>query len=271
MKNFIVVLFLAFSGFVLMSNSGGRGSVTGQGATQAPGDNLTCASSSCHGVSNFDPMIEIAVLDEGTPITEYRPGDVYDMVITVNNTGNPSRFGFQMTAVVNSDNSGAGSFDNLGDNVKSLMLNSRTYLEHNGFTNMNQFASKWTAPDAGTGQVDIYAAGIAANGNGGTSGDGGNFSTLVLAEDDLSSVEWLSQENINIFPSPALDIVNIDVDLEHNLNYSIINMDGKKCLSGNLTNRNNIIDIETLSDGLYIIRLYNDRVAYTQKIYKEAF
>jgi len=241
-KYFYSFLFLA-SGIIMLSNSSGRGTVSGQGAAGAPGDGLTCASGNCHGSGGtFNASVDIFLVKDNEQVTEYRPGETYELgVVIISANGNPSRYGFQMTAVVDSDDSGAGTFSELESNVKSLELNNRTYLEHNGSSTFDDFGAVWTAPAEGTGAVTIYAAGIAANGNGGTSGDSGALNEVTITEADLSSIKVLSSDEMSFSPNPAKDFIFIDTKLNQSMVYDVVSVDGAKVASGNL--ENNAIDI----------------------------
>ena len=215
MKNYIYSFMLVAAAATLLSNGIGRGTASGQGATGAPGDGLTCASGNCHGSAGpFAPDLQITLERNGEEVMGYIPGETYSMIIAVEaTTGNPSRYGFQMTALAGADNVGAGEFSDLSTNTKQLTLNGRTYLEHNGPSSTDEFSATWTAPEAGTGDVTVFAAGIAANGNGGTSGDSGVVGSISLNELDPASIKVLTKEEMSFSPNPAMDIINIDSEL----------------------------------------------------------
>lgn len=251
----------------LLSNSAGRGSAAGQGATGAPGDGLTCASSNCHGSAGpFAAQIDIALSKDGEAVDQYVPGETYTMSITVDATsGTPSRYGFQMTAIVG-DNSGAGSFSEVSSNAQAINLNGRAYLEHNGPSNSETFTATWTAPEEGSGDVTVFAAGIAANGNGGTSGDSGATASVTISEDDLSNVKVLTSDEMSFYPNPAIDFIKVDTELNQSMVFDVLSTSGAKVMSGNL--KNNSIDISNLTNGLYIVAVSGEDFIYRQKIYK---
>jgi SprB repeat len=111
-------------------------------------------------------------------------------------------YGFQLTAMRNT-NTPYAAYSNLGSNVKQKLLTSgsqagRTYLEQNGVLNNNTFTFQWTAPAQGTGNINFYAAGIACNSNGGSSGDRAGNTTLILPEaPQLSVLTDVSQPSCN--------------------------------------------------------------------------
>jgi len=268
MKKYIYSFMLVAAGATLLSNSIGRGTASGQGAAGAPGDGLTCASSNCHGSAGpFAVDLQIVLVKDGEEVTEYRPGETYSMVIAVEATvGSPSRYGFQMTAVTDADNSGAGAFSDVSSNAKPLTLNGRTYLEHNGPSNLDEFSATWIAPEAGTGDVTVFAAGIAANGNGGTSGDSGVIGSMTFTEMDLSNIKVLTEDEMLFSPNPAWDIIKMDTKLNQSMVYDVVSINGAKVASGIV--ENNAIDISNLINGMYIVSVSGEDFIYRQKIYK---
>ncbi|HAI57426.1 MAG TPA: hypothetical protein DCM04_05765 [Saprospirales bacterium] len=268
MKKYIYSFMLIAAGAALLSNSAGRGTVSGQGAAGAPGDGLTCASSNCHGSAGpFAVDLQIVLVKDGEEVTEYRPGETYSMFIAVEATvGSPTRYGFQMTVVTDADNSGAGSLSDVSSNAKSLTLNGRTYLEHNGPSNLDEFSALWTSPEAGTGDVTVFAAGIAANGNGGTSGDTGVIGSMTFKEMDLSNIKVLTEDEMSFSPNPTMDIIKIDTKLNQHMVYDVISIDGMKMASGIVAN--NAIDMSNLLNGMYIVSVRGEGFIYRQKIYK---
>ncbi|MGF1566344.1 MAG: choice-of-anchor V domain-containing protein [Flavobacteriales bacterium] len=177
------VLFVALS-----SNSNGRATAGNRGNTGAPGEN-TCGQ--CHSGTSFGAVtvsIQIFELGTTTPVNAYTPGAAYDMRVTVSQgLGIPAGYGFQMTALRAANNAPLAGYSNLATNVKQITLNSgpqagRTYVEHNGVTNNNQFNFRWTAPAANSGTVNFTASGNAVNGNGGSTGDSAGAGSLSLPE-----------------------------------------------------------------------------------------
>ncbi len=259
---------LVAAGATLISNSAGRGTASGQGATGAPGDGLTCASSNCHGSGGaFGAEMDIVLMKDGVEVDFYLPGEIYNMAVSVEAaTGTPSRYGFQMTAVLDGANSGAGEFSDLSSNAKSLTLNGRTYLEQNGPSSTKGFTATWTAPIEGSGSVTVFASGIAANGNGGTGGDSGALGSVTLSEGDASNIKVLTADEMSFSPNPAIDVLQINTKLNQLMVYEVINVAGATVASG--TVENNFIDIYNLTNGLYIVTVSGDDFIYRQKIYK---
>jgi len=272
MNKVIYSFFLVLGGLALISNSAGRGTASGNGAADAPGDGITCASAGCHGASNFGPQIRITLSQDGEEVSNYMPGETYKLdILVLAAQGAPSRYGFQMTAVVDSDNSsGAGEFVDIGSSSKELTLNGRSYLEHDGNINSPLFTTNWTAPAEGTGDITVYAAGIASNSNGNSGGDGGATSSMTFSESAPNSINEISEDEMSIYPNPATDYIYIDTELNTEaMTYEIRNLQGQIVLSSKVQNFS--INIANLTKGLYIATIRDKNRVYTQKIYKEAF
>jgi hypothetical protein len=161
--------------------------------TGAPSE-ATCGG--CHGGDSGNQLFEIVTL----PVTtEYIPGNTYNIGIGLSDPG-LTRWGFEATALKNSDNSMAGSFSTIIDtHVTTKSSGGRTYVCHttNGVTAPNDpsdgtwwgttdgpvaWAFQWTAPPQGSGPVTFYAGGVAADGDGSDSGDNGYTATMTLNE-----------------------------------------------------------------------------------------
>ena len=106
----------------------------------------------------------------------YEPNQVYEIVVSLARAGQ-SRWGFEMT-VLDGNGASAGSFE--ASDVANTQLkdkSSKQYIMHTaagsaqGTNDENQWTLKWTAPDADVGPIAFYAAGNAANGDGGPTGD----------------------------------------------------------------------------------------------------
>lgn len=250
----------------LMSNSSGRANVFGQAVTGAPGDsNRTCGSSGCHDSNNFSPNGILTVFDaDGNEVNAFSPGETYDIVLTVESTGSPSVYGFQMVAL-NEDDSPATNWENIGSNTQIVQLGDRNYIEHESPSTSNEFATQWVAPETGLGDVTFYYSVNAANNNGGRTGDTGTNSSFVLSESTTSSID-LEKESISIYPNPASEFISISGNsLEYE--YSIYNIQGR-LVSQSILKENSNVDISNFESGLYFINIQNESKVTTKKFIK---
>ncbi len=106
----------------------------------------------------------------------YEPNEVYTIIVDLSRAGQ-SKWGFEMTAL-DANGARAGSFtaDDAAD-TQLTETNNKQYIQHTtagtaaGTDDAHNWEFKWTAPDADVGPITFYAAGNAANGDGGTTGD----------------------------------------------------------------------------------------------------
>ncbi|MBT6809079.1 MAG: T9SS type A sorting domain-containing protein, partial [Flavobacteriales bacterium] len=82
-------------------------------------------------------------------------------------------------------------------------------------------------------------------------------------ENIVSSTEDIIA-NIDVFPNPTKGIVYFDLDKEYQI--KVVNVLGEEILSKKLNVTENTIDLTEFSDGIYYIKLYNDKFIETKKI-----
>lgn len=140
----------------------------------------TCNQSACHTGNpvNLNGSLEIL----GLP-AEYTPGAEYTVTVRLTSSATQNfiqrRWGFEVTAVSQTDGTGAGSFasNSLLVRTGDARSGSRPYVSHDGDTfqpgavSPVEWSFTWTAPSTDAGNVGFYAAGNAANGNMLNSGD----------------------------------------------------------------------------------------------------
>lgn len=169
--------------------------------TQAPPSSTsTCASGSCHSNgSGFSGNISVT----GLP-TEIMPNMTYTISVTVANTdGNASIAGFQLIAIDDSEAS-VGTMMNPSTGSAIEVVGGRTFFEHRGTQNFNasnqaNWSVQWTAPATISGSdVQIWAVGNIANGNGGSSGD-----DIVF---DMQSFNFAGTEPISSMISASTNV-----------------------------------------------------------------
>jgi len=73
-----------------------------------------------------------------------------------------------------------------------------------------------------------------------------------------NNIQEIAYESlVKIYPNPASDLINIQCRSSGNI--KIYNTTGKLCLEKNITDENTIIDIRSLSSGLYVIQFYQNK------------
>lgn len=248
-----------------MSNSSGRAKIFGQAVTGAPGDsNRTCASSGCHSAGAFSPEATLTVFDgDGQEVTSYTPGKTYDVKLSIETTGDPSAFGFQMVALT-STLSPATDWKDLDASIQMISLGDRNYIEQKSPSASNEFSTRWTAPENGGGDITFYFSANAVNSNGSPSGDGGTNSTFILSE-KTTSTENLGEIAVNVYPNPATQFISLN-GLAGSVNYSIYTSNGQ-LVSKSFTHENTPIDISNFENGLYFIQINEKDKSLLKRFY----
>ena len=194
MKKFYPVLLLFATPVILllMANSGGSPG----GKSGSPGDNgSTCTD--CHGGSAASMTGWIST---NVPFQGYTPGQTYTITATGTHTG-VVKFGFELT-VEDSDGTKVGTLQ-LAEPSRTKFTNGGDAVTHTAAGNVpsgstNTWTVNWVAPSGVEGNVGIYAAFNAANGNGNTGGD-------VIYKSSRSVWEYIPQPSlVAIDPDSAI-------------------------------------------------------------------
>lgn len=253
---------------MLTSSSNGRGFAANSGNTGAPGEATTCRT--CHG-TGFGTTVNISIKDSnGVAVTSYIPGEVYDAEFTVNASG-ASRFGFQLVSL-NSSNSPINGFSTPASNTRLVTLgNGRQYAEHKGKSITNSFATKWTAPQSGSGTIVFYGGGAAVNNNGNTGGDGGNITTFSLSENTtVGFIEASLRNELLIYPNPTRNVIKLRSTSElKGVKAELYTTSGQLVLSEELslaTNDVQKLNVSRFERGLYILKISNGSDSLEEKI-----
>jgi uncharacterized protein (TIGR03437 family) len=187
MKNGMIALAIGAVPLLLWANAGGPD----PGYSGVPGERGTCVV--CHGGTLGSSMT--ITTSSGTT---YTPGAAMTVTVTITDAHN--RYGFQATArLASSTTTQAGGFAINETNMQVIctstnFLNESSkpaagcpanqpweYVMHRGSRTGNSFVFTFTPSASATGDIIIYAAGNAANGNGQLGGDRIHATTLRLA------------------------------------------------------------------------------------------
>ena len=149
--------------------------------TGAPGDDpAACTSAGCHVGTRLNGGGGNVVVNFPNGLT-YTPGSQQTFTIVV--TDSAARvYGFQMTARLESDLSNGQAGDFTPDSHQIVICDTNNFkpcpandpvqfVEHNSPYATNTIQVRWTAPQTNVGNVHIYVAANAANGNGNELGD----------------------------------------------------------------------------------------------------
>ncbi len=211
-----VVLALAIFQLANSSGPASNGNFFTGAPTVAGGTERTC--STCHSSGNFgEPQISVRFAAEGdtaVALSTYRPGQTYTVTLAVGHTATaPGGYGFQ-SQFLTAANATAGTLSMPGNGVQIIAGNGdRRYAEHNQINNDSTFTFQWTAPEAGAGEVKLYAVGNLVNDNGSTGGDNGSTAPTIITLSEGSPVATREVVSINgaLFPNPANDRAFLDI------------------------------------------------------------
>lgn len=270
--NFLMALMISVGGLlVLQSASGGRAANGNQDRTGSPVANGTC--SACHSGGSFSATSSATFTNSaGTVVTSYIPGQTY--TVTYNVTGNNVNGYAMQAAILDASNSNAGDFlANTSTNTQLATVASTgiEYLEHQGLQAAGSFVATWQAPVAGTGSVTLYGAGLACNGNGGTSGDQVTPAIQVtLTEDNSTNVNNIEGQIalFDVYPMPN----NGNFTLKNNgkegdLQLQVVNMAGQVVAVEQLNmaqNSTQTLNFPNLIPGVYTVILEGENLRQAQ-------
>lgn len=218
------------------------------GRTGAPGE-TTCQASGCHTGGSFTGTVEIA----GLPDT-ILANQLYN--ITLTNTSNASRAGFQLTAL-NEANQKTGTLA-AGAGCSIGSAGGRQYVRQSSPRTLTNGATSWTfnwtAPETVTGDsIHFYFSTLCANGNGQKSGDNVLVGVkLVVLPAIVSAVGDVSAKpKLLLSPNPASNFLNIDSPQPGQL--QIMDIGGRLMLQTAIEGKAKL-DVAHFQDGLYFVK-----------------
>lgn len=245
--------------------------------TQPPPSNAgapnmsTCSNTGCHASNPLnEPGGMASIVLTGADST-YVPGNTYNVTINVSKDGT-SRYGFQMVAL-NGDGESIGSFLAPDPNIGLNTTNGIDYVQHKDIapTNEGEFSFQWNAPAIGGGTVNFYSSVIAANGADGPMGDFVYTTSLSLEEEIdwsdpanwLTGVEELGNPNINVYPNPVRDQLNIEGTEDMK---SVLLFDSKGNLLENHRSVNKLALGGKYPGGVYFLKIVEAEQITTKRI-----
>jgi len=252
-------------GLVFMSHSSGIATVRQEDRTGSPLE-LNGQCDQCHGGGSFSPSIAMQLKDgAGNIATKYVPGQSYTYEVEITSTA--GGYGFQSVALLN-DNANAGTLSENSANAKIVALNNRSYAEQKTTSGTGLFIMDWVAPAKGSGDVNFYAAGVAVNDNNNSQMDNAVTGTPIIVTEDLSSgLEEEKEIQINIYPNPTSENINIEMLSGQNYSLEIADISGKIVFSIERFNSKISINVDSWSKGTYFVRVTGEK-SWVKKINK---
>jgi hypothetical protein len=231
------------------------------GYSGAPGSSGRCASS-CHGTTGG------TIIVTGFP-TQYTPGQVYTISITHNGGSTIRQFNGSVRIGVGSQNAGTIA---AGTNTVTYNTTGETNGVHLSTINLDNASFQWTAPQPGTGTVNLYLAGH----QGSTSGAN---TDLVLTSSEMTSAidEELSLPTkiavINNYPNPfnPQTTIHYEIPQSGQVALDIFDIQGKKVANlfdgiSEAGKYDIVWDASRQPSGIYFCRLVVDNESISKMI-----
>jgi Secretion system C-terminal sorting domain/Reeler domain len=286
MKKIINIFSFMAIGILLVSNSGGKAAVEGEGMTGAPGDRMQANGSAitcqnCHNNGTYNPTAKIEFFnDAGTAaVTKYEADKTYTIRLTISATGTPPAYGFQMIDIRKTGSTNIKGFlpttsQATGIQVTAITTGNqanRSYAEHSRRLTSNMINVKWKAPASGTGSVVFYAVGNAANGSGGngTASINAEFAELTSSVNELATTVEMS-----VSPNPTSEsvVLSLSSKKSKNIHVRMTDISGRTVISEKKTiqeGENTIkLDVSNLVTGVYMIQVVENQDIISKKILK---
>ena len=170
----------------------------------APGE-VNC--SGCHsGTPNSGPGT--VTYNIGNSTIHYLPGDLYTILFTMVQD-DVNQFGFQTTALKNSNNSNTGTMILTDtENTRLIYGNNRVYVGHTVCgadaypPGSKQWSFQWQAPDSDVGDITFYLSSLATNHNHSSNGDDTYVQTITLSPPLTETIEVVNTEGWNLVGLP---------------------------------------------------------------------
>jgi hypothetical protein len=268
-KGFVILLSIAIFSIILTSYRNGPAN-RGHDKTGSPVSSGSCMN--CHSSGSYSPTLLVGLYDGDTEVKNYEAGKQYTLKYQIVSTGSPSVYGFQSTAL-NSSEENAGSFDNIPDDFNLVTLKEVDYVEHSSPRPISSFEVNWTAPEEADDVITIYSAGIAANNNGNTGGDGADLNTLVLEPKTANTFAFEENAQPKLFELKS-NIANnqLRLNIQSSLqSVQIYNMNGQPFFQMDLNNSDEgsiSIPVADLPAGMYIVNCYGEGMQQTERFLK---
>jgi hypothetical protein len=271
-KKITILSAIAVAGFlaidsqfnVAISDSNGKSGFAGDPA----GGSKTCAQSGCHDsytTAFAAPSSTISFKDaSNNEVFYYTGGATYTVTINANNSA--SKAGFNCV-IENGSGTKMGAFT---AGTGNKLLNG--YMSHSGSGNSGTkktWSFTWIAPAAGSGSLTIYAAVNRADNDFTEAGDS-IFSTTRVLTDGANGINSIHSSVISVNPNPASDKIMINInEAVTNGTVAVYSLNGELLINQNLASAQQIVNVNELNKGIYLVQVSNGTKTYVQKFIKD--
>ena len=253
----IYKVFLAcipLGALLLVSHSSGRNGYN----TGSPGEfGETCTQ--CHSSNPQDYGANLSIVTN-IPVGGYALNTSYNITVDISSSAN--RHGFLINSERLSDNQNIGVFT---EGANSQTFHDGEHVTHENY-NSTSWSFTWTSPSIDEGPIKFYAAAVAGNGLGNNDDEVVTSSTESIATLGLDA---LREDQFKLYPNPIVNDLHINIPNKAvNITYIIYDLSGKKIKTGLLTKLNNILKLQTLQSGIYILQITTDSLQIQRQLIK---
>tara|TARA_B110000003_G_scaffold133685_1_gene135666 strand:+ start:10218 stop:10940 length:723 start_codon:yes stop_codon:yes gene_type:complete len=231
------------------------------GWSGSPGDLGTCYN--CHDVTPADFSASVNIFTD-IPVSGYELSTSYNITVTINETG-ASKHGFALTAERDDNNSKVGTF--IPTNSTKLVNDDGNIAQSNPDSG-NTWSFTWVSPSNNEGNVTLYAAGNAVNGDSAPSGD--QVVTTSLSLSPSLGISESRRLEFKMFPNPSIDNVNIQLPTgASEAEVRVFDYTGRKISEKKISSNDHLLEISSLGSGMYIISVLADNKVGVQTLIKK--
>ena len=262
---FIISSFLLLFGYTVSSYSSGPA-----------GTVLSCSRSSCHHFIPDKTSINIKLVEKWSGLNVhdgfYKPNTEYIIEINGTNKDSLEHFGFQ-TMISTGTGATGGTLIASSPKTNTTLIGANPTIAHNtviegvkkGLFKIN---FEWIAPNPGVGEINFASILNAVNMDESASGDQpSEIVSLMLKEKiDLKIQPNRTIKASCIYPNPCSNVLNIETASATKFMATVYDVAGRQVMA---PSHQNSIDVSTLSNGLYILRLQSEEGQQTVSFIKQ--
>jgi uncharacterized protein (TIGR02145 family) len=138
------------------------------------------------------------------------------------------------------------------------------------FLDLSRWATFWSSSfDSISGAYFVSLHSYDSNFSFGSYPTNGGFSIRCLKDSTAQINEINYQDEMKIYPNPAIDMITIDYAKKQKIKMQVYNMIGECVLQRELSSGTNEINVSSLSKGLYIIKVLGSDWTVQRKLIKE--
>jgi len=263
----IILTFMVTVAFVIFQNPSSHSySVQPPVYNAGYADQSSCNGSNCHNTNELNSGNGSAVIELSDDVLNYLPDVVYNVSLTIEQVGS-KKFGFQMVAFDENDNSVGTFFGNETAHTATQNLGDIQFINHKNAPEGDgsyTFNMEWQAPAEDLGTINFYASANAADGMGGSTND--FIYTVKFAfpsTTDTNIASFTVDEQITVYPNPTNGILNIDSE-NKNIDGLFLYSAGGQLLQTFPSSE--IIDLTDYDSVVYFLKILADDAYLIKKI-----